>query len=205
MLTDSAHQFRLVVSRQLLAKSSQHFAHSGKHALYGNPPRWHLITPSKPAPKGAPIASNPGAIAAALYTMPAVQVAQIKLPDSNTNASSFNKQVDKLVGYAASGDAAAILGMSFGTNTYSKKAAVFANFLLQKMGVHEHVVAHGQSAGTHSALQVDAAAATAAVPDDVESTAATPIDQSVPVSDLAKPQVPQPLLDAVDAAPATST
>ena len=33
--------------------------YSGKHALYGNPPRWHLITPHKPAPHGAPVAAHP--------------------------------------------------------------------------------------------------------------------------------------------------
>jgi predicted DNA-binding WGR domain protein len=157
MLTDTAPHARLVVSRQLLLKSSDHFAHSGKHALYGNPPRWHLITPNKPAPKGAPIAHDPAAIHATPHQVPAEHVAQLKLPDTNSNAPSFNKQIDKLVGFASTGNAAAILGMALGTNTYAKKAAVVANFLLGKMGVHEHVVVHGQKAGSHAALQPPAA------------------------------------------------
>lgn len=158
MLPDIAPHARLVVSRQLLIKSSEQFAHSGKHALYGNPPRWHLITPNKPAPKGAPIAHDPAAVPATPYQMPAEQVAQIKLPDTNTNAGTFNKQVDKVVGFASTGNATAILGMQIGVNTYGAKLAKIANFLLQNMGVHEHVVAHGQGAGMHAALQTPPAA-----------------------------------------------
>ena len=178
----AAPHARLVVSRGLLLKSSNSFAHSGKHALYGNPPRWHLITPNKPAPKGAPIAHDTGAIAATPHQLADAQVAQLKLPDTNSNAPSFNKQIDKLVGFASTGNAAAILGMQFGTNTYSVKAAKVANFLLQQMGVHEHVVVHGQKAGTHAALQAVPAAPVppvATTPDLQEPGPLAPLAQHV--------------------------
>lgn len=178
MLTDTAPHARLVVSRQLLIKSSDHFAHSGKHALYGNPPRWHLIAPNKPAPKGAPIAHDPGAVPATPYQMPAEQVEQIKLPDSNTNAGTFNKQVDKVVGFASTGNAAAILGMQIGVNTYGAKLAKISNFLLQNMGVHEHVVSHGQAAGAHTALQA-APKTPATTPDLQEPGPLAPLAQHV--------------------------
>ncbi len=187
MLTDTAPHARLVVSRQLLIKSSERFAHSGKHALYGNPPRWHLITPNKPAPKGAPIAHDPGAIAATPHQLADEQVAQLKLPESNTNAPSFNKQIDKLVGFASTGNAAAILGMQFGTNTYSVKAAKVANFLLQQMGVHEHVVAHGQKAGTHAALQsVPAALHPSGLPEHLAPKTTPDLQESGPLAPLAE-------------------
>lgn len=137
---------------QLLVKAGE-FKHSGGFALYGNPPRWHKIHAHKPAPKGAPVAHDPQAVSASSFGMPADQVAQLKLPDTNTNAATFNKQVDKLVGFAAEGNAAAILGAKFGVNTYAKAAAKLANYLLQQMGVKEHVVTPGQDAGTHAAVQ----------------------------------------------------
>ena len=89
---------RLVVSRGLLLKSSNSFAHSGKHALYGNPPRWHLITPNKPAPKGAPVASHPHAAGAhgPAKHFTDEQWAALKLPEDNVNAGSHNKKIDHI-------------------------------------------------------------------------------------------------------------
>lgn len=141
----------------LLVKSGA-FKHTGGYALYGNPPRWHKLHEHKAAPKGAPIAHDPQSVSASPFAMPVDQVAQLKLPDSNTNAATFNKQIDKLVALAADGNAAAILGSKFGVNTYAVKASKVANFLLEKMGV-AHKVAHGQDAGSHPAVQPSAPSA----------------------------------------------
>ena len=154
MLPDTTPHARLVVSRQLLLKSSEHFAHSGKHALYGNPPRWHLITPNKPAPKGAPVASHPHAAGA---HGPAKHFTQeqwdaLKLPDTNTNAPSYNKALANLQQLSDAGNVTGMLAISYGSNTYGQKLAKIANHLL---GLHgsQHKVAPGQKAGTHAALQ----------------------------------------------------
>ena len=147
---------RLVLPRLLLLKSDAQdhgkFMHSGKHALYGNPPRWHKITPDKPAPKGAPIAAHPHAAgkheAAAHFTPE--QWAALKLPDSNVNAPSYNKALDKLKEWSDAGNVTAIVGAGYGSNTYGQKLAKIANHLLGLYGSQHQVVA-GQKAGTHAA------------------------------------------------------
>lgn len=152
---------RLVLPRFLLLKADQaqehgKFMHSGKHALYGNPPRWHKITPDKPAPKGAPIAAHPHAAgkhdAAAHFTPE--QWAALKLPDSNVNAPSYNKALDKLKEWSDAGNVTAIVGAGYGSNTYGQKLAKIANHLLGLYGSVHQVVA-GQKAGTHAAVLND--------------------------------------------------
>lgn len=177
----AAPHARLVVSRGLLLKSTHHhdgmYKHAGGYYLLNG--RWHKLHKDKPAPKGAPIAHDPHAFSAMPFGLPAEQVAELKLPDSNTNAGTFNKQVDKIVGYAAEGNAAAILGMQIGVNTYGQKLAKISNFLLGKMGVHEHVVAHGQKAGAHAALQAPTAVPVATTPDLQEPGPLAPLAQHV--------------------------
>jgi hypothetical protein len=130
-------------------------AHKGGYALYGNPPRWRKITHDAPAPKGAPVAAHPKSAghheAAAHFTDD--QWSALKLPDSNVNAPVFNKALEKLRAWSDAGDVTAIVGASFGSNTYGQKLAKIANHLL---GLHgsAHTVTPGQKPGTHAAAQV---------------------------------------------------
>jgi hypothetical protein len=137
------------------------YKNSGKYALIEG--RWKKLHHDQPAPKGAPVAHGDSlkSHGAKPFFVPYDKVAQLKLPDTNTNAPTFNKQISKLFEYASKGDAAAILGMPIGVNTYGKKLALAANWLLQGMGVHKHVVAHGQAAGMHPGVQAPASAAPA--------------------------------------------
>lgn len=157
-MTDLLPNVRLILPRLVLLKADpqEHgkFMHSGKHALYGNPPRWHKVTADKPAPKGAPIAAHPKA---AGHHEPAQhftdeQWAALKLPDSNVNAPTYNKALEKLKAWSDAGDVTAIVGAGYGSNTYGQKLAKVANHLL---GMHgsAHKVAGGQKAGTHAAVQ----------------------------------------------------
>lgn len=138
----------------LLIKAEGAVKYSGKYSLYGNPPRWRLVTPHKPAPHGAPIAAHPlsaGDHAPAQH-LTDEQWSQLKLPDANVNAGSFNKKLSELRGYSEAGNVTAIAGMGIGSNTYGGKIAKIANKLL---GMHgsEHVVLAGQKVGTHEAVQ----------------------------------------------------
>lgn len=84
-----------------------------------------------------------GPVLAPVPDMPAAPMAQglklpnyeaVKLPESNTNAGTFNAQVTKLAGLAAAGDVKGILNSTYGTNTYGKKLAALANDTLLAMG-----------------------------------------------------------------------
>lgn len=127
---------------------------AGYYLLNG---RWHSIHQHKPAPKGVPVAAHPKAAHAEHvkpFPLPDEQIEALKLPPENVNSGTYNKQLDSLLGYAANGDATAILGMNLGTNTYGKKLAKVANYLLQGMGVtEEYQVAPGQKAGEHHAVK----------------------------------------------------
>lgn len=137
---------------RLVLLKSQKFAN--QPGFYLKDGRWHSIKQDKPVPKGAPQAAHPKA---AGHHEPAKHLtddewSQLQLPDSNTNAKTFNSQLEKLKQFSEAGDVTAILGMQYGTNTYSKKLAIIANHLL---GLHgsEHKVSVGQKAGTHAAVQ----------------------------------------------------
>lgn len=170
------------------------FKHGAGYALYGNPPRWHKVHQHKPAPKGAPVvAHEPSSFQAAPASFTPDQLLQLKLPDTNVNAKTFNGQLEKLHGWAAAGDAAAILGASYGTNTYGQKLAKIANHLLGLMGV-THKVAHGQKAGTHAAVQPPAPVA-----DDgakQEAVASAPAEVKT-TPDLQEPGPDAPLAEHV--------
>jgi predicted DNA-binding WGR domain protein/ADP-ribose pyrophosphatase YjhB (NUDIX family) len=97
-------------------------------------------------PKAVP---QPGAKTANLSSMPVFE--NHKLPGSNTNAPSHNKKVDQIQAAALAGDAKALLGMNFGSNTYGQKQAKLANDALAALGINEKVAA-GQKANTHKAL-----------------------------------------------------
>lgn len=137
--------------RLLLLKSTKFANQAGYHLVAG---RWHKTTEDKPAPKGAPKAAHPKAAGhhEPVKHLSDEEWALLKLPDTNTNAKTFNGQLEKLKQYSEAGDVTAILGMQLGTNTYSKKIGIVANHLL---GLHgsEHKVQAGQAAGSHPAVQ----------------------------------------------------
>ena len=109
----------------LLIKAAHHhegmYSHSGKYYLLNG--KWHKLGANETAPKGAPIAAHPKSAghneAAAHFTDE--QWAQLKLPDSNVNAATFNKALDKLKAWSDAGDVTAIVGAGYGVNTYAKK------------------------------------------------------------------------------------
>lgn len=142
----------------LLIKAAHHhagmYSQSGKYHLVDG--RWKKLHADAPAPKGVPIAHNPQAH----QTAPAKHMAddewnQLKLPAENTNSGHYNAQLSKLKEWSEGGHVGAILGHSYGTNTYGKKLAAIANHLLGKHG-SEHKVAPGQKAGEHAAVQAQA-------------------------------------------------
>lgn len=146
--------------RLLLLKSAQ-FAHTGKYALYGTPPRWHMVHPNKPAPKGAPVAHAPHAAGRHMpATLQPDQIEALKYPAdkaaANKEMAAFNdKHLPDLLAHGANGDATAILGSSYGVNSHGKKKAHVANYLLAAMG-SPHKVAPGQGAGEHEAVKAPA-------------------------------------------------
>lgn len=148
---------RLLIIKSAPAHAGQ-FKHTGKYALYGNPPRWHLLHADKPAPKSAPIASVPHVAGQHLpATLSTDEVEALKYPAdkaaANHEMKNWNeKHLPELLGHAANGDATAILGMTYGSNTHGKIKAKLANMLLEKMG-SKHVVKPGQKAGEHEAVQ----------------------------------------------------
>lgn len=155
--------------------------------------RWHSIKQDKPAPKGTPQAAHPKA---AGHHEPVKHLTddewgQLKLPETNTNASTFNKQLQQLKEYSEAGNVTAILGMSIGTNTYGKKISIIANHLL---GLHgsEHKTTPGQKAGTHAAVQT-------APEIEAEAPAPKPEPKPEPKAEV-KPE-PKPKAEEKPAAP----
>ena len=148
---------------RLLIKSSVKFAHQAGYYLLNG--RWHKLQTGKPAPKGAPVAHVPHAAGQHLpATLTSEQVEQLKYPAEkaakNADMAAFNdKHLPELLGHAANGDATAILGSSFGTNTFGKKKALIANHLLEKMG-SAHKVVPGQKAGADHHIRVGGVRAT---------------------------------------------
>lgn len=142
--------------KRLLLIKAQNFKHSAGYALYGKPPRWHKVTAEHPAPKGAPRAAHPHAVAPVqpVSHFTDAEWDQLKLPPDNVNAATYNRQLERLRQMSDSGDVTAILASSFGTNTYGKRLAIIANKLLKLHGV-DHQVAPGQKLGTHAAIQGD--------------------------------------------------
>lgn len=142
--------------KRLLLIKAQNFKHSAGYALYGKPPRWHKVTAEHPAPKGAPRAAHPHAVAPAqpVSHFTDAEWDQLKLPQDNVNAATYNRQLERLRQMSDNGDVTAILASGFGTNTYSKRLAIIANKLLKLHGV-DHQVAPGQKLGTHAAIQGD--------------------------------------------------
>lgn len=137
--------------RLLLLKSTK-FAHQAGYYLQGG--RWHSIKQDKPAPKGAPVSAHPHAAGKPVQkeTLAEHEWGQLKLPDTNTNSGTFNKQLDQLKAAAANGDVTGILASGYGTNTYGKKLVIIANHVLGLLG-SEHKVTPGQKAGAHAAVQ----------------------------------------------------
>lgn len=157
------------VRRVVLLTKSQKIAHQAGYYLLNG--RWHSVKQDKPAPKGAPVAAHP--VAAGLHqpvVMEPGQIDALKYPAdkaaTNSEMAAFNNvHLPKLVAHAANGDATAILGHGYGSNTHGKKAAKVANYLLAEMG-SAHQVEAGQKAGDHHAVKhapVEAAAATTPV------------------------------------------
>lgn len=115
---------------------------------------------SEPAPSNAKMTA---AFAAARVDM------------SNVNAKSHNGRVDAIQSAFSSGNQNAILGMSFGTNTYAKRQCKLANQALEAMG-SEHRVAPGQKANSHAGMSstTKPAAAPAATPTATPKPPAAP-------------------------------
>lgn len=141
--------------RFLLIKS-QKYAHTGKYVLVGS--RWHRLHEDKPAPKNAPQAAHPKAAGDHKpVSLTPDQIEQLKYPAkkaaANSEMAAFNeKHLPKLLAHGESGDATAILGAGYGTNSHAKKQVLVANYLLEQMG-SQHKVSAGQAAGAHVAVQ----------------------------------------------------
>lgn len=137
--------------RLLLLKSIK-IANQAGYYLHGG--RWHKVSEDKPAPKGSPVSAHPHAAGKPVQkeTLAEHEWVQLKLPDTNTNAGTFNKQLDQLKAAAEAGDVTGILGSGFGVNTYGKKLVIIANHVLGLLG-SDHKVTPGQKAGTHAAVQ----------------------------------------------------
>lgn len=134
------------------AGSGAKIANMPGFAFWGG--RWHKVAHDKPAPKHAPMAHHPKS---AGHFDPVAHLTQdqwdaLKLPESNTNAPTFNKQLQAVKELSESGNVTALLGMSVGSNSYGGKLAKIINHLL---GLHgsPHTVTPGQKPGTHSATQ----------------------------------------------------
>lgn len=143
--------------RVLLLIKSRKIAHqAGFYLLNG---RWRKIHPDKPAPKGAPIAKHPEAAGKHNpVSLAADQIHALKYPAekaaANKEMAAFNDvHLPKLLAHAENGDATALIGHGYGSNTHGKKQAAIANFLLGQMG-SSHQVAAGQKAGEHSAVKI---------------------------------------------------
>ncbi len=149
--------------------------------------RWHKIKAGKPIPKGSPVAHSPNA--AGLHKpvkLSFEQIEQLKYPADKTSVNkemaAFNSvHLPKILAHAENGDATALLGLGFGTNTHSAKQAKIANFLLAEMGSN-HTVKPGQAAGDHPAVKQVLTEPVAADPapepakPEVPKSAATPTE-----------------------------
>ena len=141
----------------LLIKATT-FKHTAGYAKYGNPPRWHKLSANKPSPKGSTVAHHPtiaGQHAPVVLSDDEIKQwmhSEEKAAKNPEMAAHNNKHLPNLLSHAAQGDATAILGMGFGTNTHSKKLVAAANHLLEKMG-SPHKVSAGQDTGSHPAVQ----------------------------------------------------
>lgn len=141
----------------LLIKATT-FKHTAGYAKYGNPPRWHKLSADKPSPKGSTVAHHPtiaGQHAPVVLSDDEIKQwmhSEEKAAKNPEMAAHNNKHLPNLLSHAAEGDATAILGMGFGTNTHSKKLVAAANHLLEKMG-SPHKVSAGQDTGSHPAVQ----------------------------------------------------
>lgn len=179
MTTLPAQAGRRVV---LLLKSTKIAHQAGYYLLNG---RWHSVKQDKPAPKGVPKAAHPVAAGKhAPVKLAPEQIDALKYPAdkaaSNKEMAAFNDvHLPKLLAHAENGDATAILGHGYGSNTHGKKQAKIANYLLGEMG-SEHKVEAGQKAGEHHAVKqvpaapVEAPPVQAAAPEPVAEPAAAP-------------------------------
>lgn len=119
-----------------------------------------------------------------------------KLPPSNSNAKSFNPKMDAIIAAVQAGDKDALLAMSYGTNTYGKKAAKLANEALNFLG-SRHQVAPGQKAGQHPTLQAAPAPAPAVEPAPAAASAPpAPAGLAVPALEGASAGVKAVLAEA---------
>lgn len=157
------------------AGSGAKIANMPGFAFWGG--RWHKVAHGKPAPKHAPLAHHPKA---AGHFEPVAHLTQdqwdaLKLPDSNTNAPTFNKQLQTVKELSESGNVTALLGLGVGSNTYGVKLSKIINHLL---GLHgsPHAVSPGQKPGTHAAtLNADPAAPhPSGLPDHIAPKVAEP-------------------------------
>ncbi|EMD0638830.1 hypothetical protein VPZ60_004246 [Salmonella enterica] len=172
--------------------------------------RWHKAGADIKAPKGAPKAAHPHAAGKHKpYQLPEADAAKLKYdPEKaakNHEMKGFNeKHLPNLLAHAAKGDATAILGHKYGTNTHAKKLVAIANHLLEQMG-SPHKVTTGQAAGAHEAVskapteeQAEAVAKDAIeqVADNIQAQPEPPAEPASPAAEKTSPatgalQMPQ--------------
>lgn len=167
-------------------------AHQAGYVLING--HWQKAHKDLKAPKNAPKAAHPEAAGKHKpYQMPEEQASKLKYaPEKaagNVEMKNFNeKHVPSLLSHAAKGDATAILGTKFGTNTHSKKLVAIANHLLEMMG-SQHKVMAGQLAGAHAAVMTSPEPAVSeqapATPEQAQAFADEVKDAAV--DELAKP------------------
>ena len=156
--------------------------------------RWHKISQDKPAPRGAATAAHPHAAGkpVAKPTLAEHEWEQLKLHDTNTNAGTFNRQLEQLKAAATEGDVTGILASGFGSNTYGKRLAIIANHILGLLG-SDHKVVAGQKAGSHAAVQTAP---------EIEASEPTPKSERKPEPKVdEKPVAPEKKADAELAVP----
>lgn len=174
---------KIMPKKILLLKAVGQFKNSGNYYLLNG--RWHKLHRKQKAPKGAPVVSQKGAAGQFVPKQHFTdsEWSQLKLPDTNSNAKTFNGQLGKLRSYSDAGDVTAILGSQYGSNTYGKKLATIANKLLDMYG-SEHKVTAGQKAGQHPVAGGDIPAADPiAKPEQASPIETAPIDPVDPEPD----------------------
>lgn len=137
--------------RLLLLKATQI---ANRPGYYLKDSRWHKHDEGESIPKNVPRADHPHAAGkpVARQTLQESEWSQLRIHESNTNAGTFNRQLDQLKAAANAGDVTGILASGYGTNTYGKRITIIANHVLGLLG-SEHRVTPGQKAGDHAAVQ----------------------------------------------------
>lgn len=172
----------------ILSKAIGQYKNSGNYYMLNG--RWHALHRKQKAPKGAAVSKNKDAAGkfSPAQHFAETEWAQLALPDTNSNAKTFNKKLNELRKYSEAGDVTAILASQYGTNTYGKKLAIIANKLLEMHGTDYKVTA-GQKAGSHHVVAGES-------PAPVEQKAPAPSAPAAPAP--APAATPEPASNPTD-------